>query len=131
MSKKIYHVYADQFHNVNIGGNGLEITLTDNLLYNAGIRGADFVAIQISGIGQFLYEETVTGFPTDSFVLLDAAGNDVSQYWVTSDVVAEEAGVQRGNVSKYMLYFTAVPEPSTATLSLLALCGLAARRRRK
>ncbi len=131
--QKIYHVYADQFHNVNIGGDGLEITLTDNLLYNAGIRGADFVAIQISGIGQFLYEdeETVTGFPTDSFVLLDAAGNDVSQYWVTSDVVVEEAGVQRGNVSKYMLYFTAVPEPSTATLSLLALAAMAARRRRR
>lgn len=127
--QKIYHVYADQFHNVNIGGKGLEITLTDNVLYNAGIRGADFVAVQISGIGQFLYEEqNVYNFPTDSFVLLDAAGNDISEYWVTSAVVADKAD---GNVSKYMLYFTAVPEPSTATLSLLALAALAARRRRR
>lgn len=126
--QKIYHVYADQFHNVNIEGTGLEITLTDNVLYNAGIRGADFVAVQISGIGQFLYEENVYNFPTDSFVLLDAAGNDISEYWVTSAFVADKAD---GNVSKYMLYFTAVPEPSTATLSLLALAALAARRRRR
>ncbi len=36
-----------------------------------------------------------------------------------------------GSVNLVVQYVTAVPEPATATLSLLALAGLAARRRRK
>ncbi len=130
-NQQIYHVYADQFHNVNVGGDGLEITLTDNVLYNAGIRGADFVAVQISGVGQFLYEGKSYGFPTADFVLLDAAGNDITEYWVSAAFVSEQTGVPAENVSSYMLYFKTIPEPSTATLSLLALAAMAARRRRR
>ena len=37
----------------------------------------------------------------------------------------------KGDVDAIKGYMKSIPEPTTATLSLLALCGLAARRRRK
>ncbi len=44
-----------------------------------------------------------------------------------------DGGLPMANIStdSMLVTYTAIPEPATATLSLLALCGLAARRRRK
>ena len=48
------------------------------------------------------------------------------------DLKAGEFGIgQAGWDSPIIVYGKAIPEPATATLSLLALAGLAARRRRK
>ena len=60
---------------------------------------------------------------------------DASQLFVLWTANHPSGNVGGGNavtVSNIALSYTpAVPEPATATLSLLALCGLAARRRRK
>ncbi len=53
------------------------------------------------------------------------AGRNITEY-VTSDISTTEDGKVVLNVS-----MTTVPEPTTATLSLLALAALAARRRRR
>ncbi|MDO4751816.1 MAG: hypothetical protein Q4A24_06880 [Akkermansia sp.] len=125
----IYHVTADQLHNVNVSGSGLTIQLMDDsFLYSAFASGAGYVAIQISGLGQFLFEDNADAFTLNNWMLMDASGVDITSSWVTSSVVSDDTGVD--DVSSHMLYIM-VPEPATATLSLLALCALAARRRRR
>ena len=61
------------------------------------------------------------------YVLLEEDGSQVFGHWVTSSYVSDNVGFR---VTPHMLYFE-VPEPATATLSLLALTALCARRRRK
>ncbi len=124
----IYHVYADQFHNVNIDGTGLHLKLTnDHFIYRAYLSGADFIAIQVSGEGRFLFEDhNADAFDSANWTITATNGDDISSYWVTSDFVSESTGLEH---TSYMLYL-AVPEPATATLSLLALSALAMRRRR-
>ena len=51
--------------------------------------------------------------------------------WTANPSTGAEKGGQKVTISDIALSYTAVPEPTTATLSLLALAGLAARRRRK
>lgn len=125
----IYHVYADQFHNVNIDGTGLHLKLTnDHFIYQAYLSGADFIAIQVSGEGRFLFEDhNADAFDSANWTITATNGDDISSDWVTSDFVSESTGLEY--TSSYMLYL-AVPEPATATLSLLALSALAMRRRR-
>ncbi len=69
---------------------------------------------------------------TNAFVVTDAEGNALANAGVIHDV----ADLQEGQSAllwadnKVTLVARLVPEPTTATLSLLALAGLAARRRR-
>lgn len=77
------------------------------------------------------------GWNFDNFSVTDAAGNSLTYttdeanigkagyFWV------EETAFSQGAAYSVTLKAMAVPEPTTATLSLLALAGLAARRRRK
>ncbi|MBQ3218683.1 MAG: PEP-CTERM sorting domain-containing protein [Akkermansia sp.] len=51
-----------------------------------------------------------------------------SRLWVTQSSIDNG---EISNIALYKLEDRLIPEPTTATLSLLALCGLAARRRRK
>ena len=63
-----------------------------------------------------------------------AAGSTIFAIWTANHPTSSETGGQAITVSEIGLSYTAappVPEPATATLSLLALAGLAARRRRK
>ena len=46
-------------------------------------------------------------------------------------VLIREAAAQKFNITGIQVNAEVVPEPTTATLSLLALAGLAARRRRR
>ena len=126
---------ADQFLGVDIQGNGLTLQLQQDMSsflsmgYNAGAR---FIAIQIGGgAGRFEYEDMngaqFAASLDGMYVLLEEDGSQVFGHWVTSSYVSDNVGFR---VTPHMLYFE-VPEPATATLSLLALTALCARRRRK
>ena len=65
-----------------------------------------------------------------NFTLTDAVGRNLSSDWISSSQVEVYMGTQKVSVSGNLLWVR-VPEPATATLSLLALAALAARRRRK
>lgn len=125
---------ANQFQDVNVqafnnGADGLlTIHLTsDYFLHHAYHHGAQYVAIQIGGTdGQFLFEDANGNFLSQNRVLVDARGHDITERWLASSQVSADLGM---NVSPYMIYI-AVPEPTTTTLSLLALSTLLARRRR-
>ena len=132
---KVLVLQMNQFQGVNVTGSdvtgfGLTLQLTEQSAhfldwgYNAG---AQYVAIQVGGgSGQFLFEEKDSGFASDidtDYKLMGADGVQITGTWVTATTVGT-------NVSSHLLYFS-VPEPTTTTLSLLALTGLAMRRRRK
>lgn len=130
---KIKYVYADQLSNVDISGDGLTLVLTGDDWQSVYSSGVSYIAIQIDGgSGRFLFEETqdfANGIVGDGvrFKLTDADGQDISHKWVTSGLVSGQINTE---VSGYMLWL-AVPEPSTSTLSLLALAAMMSRRRRK
>lgn len=100
---------------------------------------ADVGSVTISGISDEIMKQILglEGLPEGGMVgitLLDEAGNEFTG-GVTGDLVFQgNTGVYEGEVSvgsatQYNVAY--IPEPATATLSLLALAGLAARRRRK
>lgn len=127
----VYHAYTAQLQDVDVSGNGVNIHLTDtSFMSYAKALGASFIALQISGEGRFLYEESLSHSVYDSpeWNLWAPDGSSLNMYWLTSSQVQENFGVA---VSPHMLYFLAVPEPATATLSVVALMALAARRKRK
>ena len=129
---QILHVYANQLQNVNMTGNGLTLLLADDLWAEAYRMGMEFVAIEIGGeSGRFLFEESYASRIGDgvNFVMRDTSGRELSEDWVASTVVSNVVG-SGSKVSTHMLWIR-VPEPATATLSLLALTALAARRRRR
>lgn len=137
----VYTVKADQFQGVNVdnlSGTGLTIKLQQDILGEAWRAGADVIAIQIGGNeygnftavnGQFMLETATGNFEMSDAerLMLDIHGHDITASWIDSATLFEQFGIQG---SQHMLYIT-VPEPATATLSLLTLAALAARRRRK
>ncbi|MDO5470915.1 MAG: autotransporter-associated beta strand repeat-containing protein [Akkermansia sp.] len=137
----IYVVKTDQFQGTNVdnlAGSGLTIMLQQNILSEASKAGADVIAIQIGGNeyrdfstvnGQFMFENALGNFEMSSSerLMIDFLGHDITSSWIDSATLYELYGIQG---SQNMLYIV-VPEPATATLSLLALAALAARRRRK
>ena len=133
-----YHVKVDQFQGVNVDGSGLTIQLQDALIWYATEAGAEFIAIQVGGeedTGRFMFEDEAGNFDfaDGNRYMFDENGKDITLQWVSSSEVNKmlaELGINVDPVSHHMLYFV-VPEPTTATLSILALAALAARRRRK
>ena len=128
--EKVLVLQMDQFLGVDVVGDGLTLQQTAQSAnfrdwgYNAG---AQYVAIQMGGgSGQFLFEDKDPNFSSQldlKYVLLGADGVQLTGQWVTATSVGS-------NVSTHLLYFN-VPEPTTTTLSLLALTALVGRRRRK
>lgn len=100
--------------NLTIGsGTSVAVVLDEGVIYEQNAPSVLF---------------TVTGSDTEKVAALESAlGNNLTVY---NDGNTEGEGTivkdATGSIAT-----TVVPEPATATLSLLALCGLAARRRRK
>lgn len=113
------------------------------LTVNADLLNYDFTedgAIIIPGIAGDIMQEiqSLTNLPEDGMVGITLLGTDGETLSATADgqigfLGKDGMSVYYGeNVSgawQYQVNF--IPEPTTATLSLLALAGLAARRRRK
>ena len=109
---------------LEFGKEGL-LNLTGSITLNAGaIKMADGIVFD----------------STDSFTLINIEGEDASitfddiEQW-SSDVYTignVDYTLALDNAGKALIaHFQVIPEPATATLSLLALAGLAMRRRRK
>ena len=114
-------------------GSKLSLTLSNLGKFKAG----DSIKL-FSGVTGVTYTIPPTGGETEVAALsedvgttgtLDADGIDASQ--VFSNVAADTYTLKFENNIVSLVAQRDVPEPTTATLSLLALMGLAARRRRK
>ena len=111
--------------------SGESDALTLNISDGAIINADELVINETATINMVLSEDN-----TDNTGSITITGTDASkvsalkqQLEATMNTVdSTGATVETGSVS---ITTTVVPEPATATLSLLALCGLCARRRRK
>lgn len=113
------------------------------LTVNADLLGYDFTengAIIIPGIDGDIMKDilSLTNLPEDGMVGITLQGIDGETLsasadgqigFLGKDGVSVYYGENVGGAWQYQVNF--IPEPTTATLSLLALAGLAARRRRK
>ncbi len=137
----IYQATIDQMAQTDVGGTGLTLGMTLETLQNAYNSGCKFIAVQVTGSGQFLYESagvlnavTITGYDGKTTFKGTDVNPDLDPNFVvkvvSSDHVADVLGVPHSAVSNTLLYIE-IPEPATALLSLFALAGMAARRRRK
>ncbi len=82
-------------------------------------------------VGLTYQSATGTGISSTYNTADIAAGSTIFAIWTANHSSGNAGGGAAITVSNIGLSYTAaVPEPATATLSLLALCGLAARRRR-
>lgn len=106
---------------VNFAG---EVTMTENefsyTLFTATNMAQNAGTWNASGVSVVDANGNTLTYTTDE----DKIGT-AGYYWLESTYAGE------GTTNAVMLVAKAVPEPTTATLSLLALAGLAARRRRK
>lgn len=119
-----------QLQDVNMLGTGLTLVLDKS--WADYQKSYDLLALEVSGSGQFLYEQLGT---LDGVQVVDknglAATTDTCQAIAvaTSEYAAYLLGVKGAQVSNTYIYIV-LPEPTTGTLSLLALAALCARRRR-
>lgn len=128
---EVVHYSTSSFQDVNIlneTGAGLTLVLADDIYESAAESGAQFIAIQISGTGRFRLSESDGILMGDGFSITLASGGNFQGYWVTSDYVSSVVGSEVS--SDFIWVGLSVPEPSTATLSLLALTLMVSRRRR-
>ena len=116
-------------------GSGLTLN-ADTLAAIKNLSGDDTVAL-FTGVGALTLGEEP--FTMGENVLDATSGIDLSKYFTLADaqtpaVLSDEqlsSGYYLGFDANGTLYAGVIPEPTTATLSLLALAALAARRRRK
>ena len=138
-SGSIYQATLNQAAQVDMGGSGLTLQMSVEELKKAS--GYKFIALQVTNSGCFLYEsmdKTLAGVTLTDYDGKEIKGTDVNPGLdpnfvvkvVSSEYVAQVLGMEPGSVSNTLLYIE-VPEPATALLSLFALAGMAARRRRK
>lgn len=113
--------------------NGVLTLNVDSALAGAG-------SVHINGISDAIMKDILglSGLPEDGMVGITLVGTDAATFAATDDemvgFLAKDGinyyyGEQVGSAWQYQVAY--IPEPATATLSLLALAGLAARRRRK
>lgn len=140
----------------NVGSNGvdkLSITLSDASVVASALSEAGFYEKQLAG-SMWNAEKirsaelTIDGYASGGLIFQNEDGKYYSKAeWVnngqsvtysgeitelTAETAYTVAKVEGTSITGlYAHVFASVPEPGTATLSLLALAGLAARRRRK
>lgn len=105
---EMLHLYSDQLNGFTLAGGSLTLTLTDDIWAAA----PDTFAVTFNGL------QVAEG----AAVTYALGGGNIPAAVVLRGVEAPQSGVT--------FFLTAVPEPATATLSLLALSVLCLRRRR-
>lgn len=100
------------------------VTFTD-LINNANYGSKEALLADYIKGGSITLNGEALDFSSDAFDSKNLSASDVGKY----TFVLTNSAIQL----QYVAYNSnqIIPEPATATLSLLALCGLAARRRRK
>ena len=96
------------------------LTIGNNVDFVVTLSSEEFLALEDSKFDLFSVVEGEVDFSNVSFTFTDG------EQFKTGTIDATAGSICVTNTQ--IVY---VPEPATATLSLLALCGLAARRRRK
>ena len=119
---------------VNGGGSDKNIDFTASA-YLSGVTNAvtaSFTNSSVAGSGEKGATHTVA-FTFDTPVNLSAGASHELSFTLTNTTQNTFAGLTGGNVTYAVVPGPSpnIPEPATATLSLLALAGLAGRRRRK
>lgn len=107
----VLNITSSLMDSVSVTGNDFTIDLSGDI----DLTGIDYVSITFTSDEE---GATAASFDTGMDITLQYDGNEYEVYFVE-----DESGITR--------LYAAVPEPGTATLSLLALAALAARRRRK
>ncbi len=126
-SASVYNVYCSSLDTVNVTGSSLTLDMS-SFAANMGdeLNDYDYVAVSFRALedGQIAHFNAESLRVTATF----DNGQTYNDVWVmnTSSEQASAAATLYVSVAGGM----AVPEPTTATLSLLALAALAARRRR-
>ena len=102
----------------------IELVLAENAVYSGSEQIALFANV---GQGIFAYNGINTNTGTETLYTLNAA-----DYFTGAGInEATQLVYDQGSGTVYLQGVVTIPEPATATLSLLALAGLCARRRRK
>lgn len=130
-------LYLNQNGALNLGASALSSSITldfsasssataGQLLTRTLLSGSDFTA-WMEALGSNSSLATMTGYTLTDTDLSSLSGSDLSSYEGLFSIKNTGAALE----VSYVVPSAAVPEPATATLSLLALAGLCARRRRK
>ena len=126
-------------------------TLTNNGAWTLSVSGNDYTYTSTEGTLPILWAQNAAGTGsatrtvgswigveissdgTDSTVKLSYAGANIVDKFILKGTALDASKISfKDDISDVQsATITVVPEPTTATLSLLALAGLAARRRRK
>ena len=102
----------------------IELVLAENAVYTGSEQIGLFVNV---GQGIFAYNGINSSTGTETLYTLNAA-----DYFTGAGInEATQLVYDQGSGTVYLQGVVTIPEPATATLSLLALAGLCARRRRK
>ncbi|MDO5450288.1 MAG: hypothetical protein Q4F30_05300 [Akkermansia sp.] len=130
---KLQVMKVDQLVDVDMLGSGLTIGISKETLESYRAT-CDILALEVTGTGIFTYE--ANGVLSGVQLADTTTGNiyattDTSNPIAIADsaYVAYLLGVEKAQVSMNYIYIV-LPEPTTGTLSLLALAALCARRRR-
>ena len=122
-----------------IGTVSTNTSYTLSIISSASTKGADDTTVAAGrGIDNFSVTLSSDSMAPSSYTVAGFGlnGNSLNRVYIGGSNSQSESGTY-GSVSSFALSIPgtaptpAVPEPTTATLSLLALAGLAARRRRK
>lgn len=118
-------VASRQQHSAGLNITGLDAS-TATISY-AGLNGDGFDVVSGTSLAYSSSLADNWSPNTKSVMVYKVTGT------LTSTSLVMDQGITNKNGWQTLAYFTtpAVPEPATATLSLLALCGMASRRRRR
>lgn len=113
-----------------VSGNVYTYTSTDNTLPILWAQNAEGTGAATRTVGSWIGVE-IASDGTDSSVTLTYAGSDITDVFILKGTALDASKIAFQDNIGSVTNTRIVPEPTTATLSLLALAGLAARRRRK